>query len=138
MTSRFISIVIIVLFILSISIGGCATNQDGQKQSNLSCDMENAPPSDKYRFEVAYEVNENWVFVRGKNPDQSLLTSITFKIMPNGEIKDIKFIKRSGNKVLDQSALNAIIETNPTKPFPTNIEKPFLIMGIRFSPSGVK
>jgi outer membrane biosynthesis protein TonB len=58
--------------------------------------------------------------------------------MPNGEIKDLFFVKRSGNEALDQSAFNAILNSNPAKPFPANIKKPFIEMGLRYSPAGVR
>ena len=100
--------------------------------------LDNAPATDKYRLEVAYQVNKNWEFVGDENSEPSQITSIVFKIMPNGEIKDINFVKRSGNEALDISAFNAIVNTNPSKPFPPNIKRPFVEMGIRFCPHGIK
>jgi TonB family protein len=121
-----------------LAILGCAVNQHEQKQSKLKRSFNTASAVDKYLIEVAYEVNKNWAFVGDKNSETSKKTSITFKIMPNGEIKDLFFVKRSGNEALDQSAFNAILNTNPTKPFPANIKKPFIEMGLRFSPAGVR
>ncbi|MGD8845752.1 MAG: TonB family protein [Desulfobacteraceae bacterium] len=123
---------------VSLAILGCAVNQHEQKQSKLKRSFNTASAVDKYLIEVAYEVNKNWAFVGDKNSETSKKTSITFKIMPNGEIKDLFFVKRSGNEALDQSAFNAILNTNPTKPFPANIKKPFIEMGLRFSPAGVR
>jgi tetratricopeptide (TPR) repeat protein len=94
---------------------------------------------DLYRLEVAYQVNNNWKFNKDMDSKLSQVTSIVFRIMPDGEIKNIFFTKRSGNEALDESAFNAIVKTNPTKPFPQNInKKPFIEMGLRFSPDGVK
>ena len=138
MKHRILIATIFVPLIISILICSCAVNHPEQKQNKIRCYLDNATPIEKYRLEVAYQVNKNWEFVSDKNSESSQITSIVFKIMPNGEIKDINFVKRSGNEVLDQSAFNAIVKTNPTKPFPPNIKKPFVEMGLRFSPDVVK
>ena len=123
---------------LVVFICSCVANHPEQKQNKLRRYLDNATLIEKYQLEVAYQVNKNWEFVSDKNSESSQITSIVFKIMPNGEIKDINFVKRSGNEVLDQSAFNAIVKTNPTKPFPPDINKPFVEMGLRFSPNAVE
>ena len=132
-------ILITTVFIsLIVFIFSCAANHPEQKQNKLRRFLDKATPIEKYKLEVAYQVNKNWIFISDKNSESSQITSIAFKIMPNGEIKGINFVKRSGNEVLDQSAFNAIVKTNPTRPFPPNINKPFVEMGLRFSPNVVK
>lgn len=94
---------------------------------------------DLYRIEVAYQVNKNWAFsepLAGGRTD--LEVKLAFKIMPNGEIKDIWFDKRSGNSYLDDSAKNAVLKSNPVRPHPPGITKPSVIVGLRFTPKGVK
>ncbi len=66
-----------------------------------------------------------------------LVAELAFMVMPNGEIKDIWFDKRSGNSYLDESANRAIMKTNPVDPHPPGVLEPFIIVGLRFTPEGV-
>ncbi len=95
---------------------------------------------DLYRIEVAYQIQRNWAF-----PEQlagethtGLVAVLAFTIMPNGEIKDIWFDKRSGNRYLDESAKKAILKSNPVRPIPAKIRRPFITVGLRFTPKGIK
>ena len=93
---------------------------------------------DIYRIEVAYQIQKNWAFseqLAGGRTD--LVADLAFTIMPSGEIKDIWFDKRSGNMYLDESAQKAILKSNPVSPHPPGIVKPFIIVGLRFTPKGV-
>jgi colicin import membrane protein len=92
-----------------------------------------------YRVDVAYQVQKNWAFSEqlagGRN---DLVAEIAFKIMPDGQINDIWFDKRSGNIYLDESAKKAIMKTNPVRPHPKGINKPYVIVGLRFTPKGIR
>ncbi|MFH1993151.1 MAG: energy transducer TonB [Pseudomonadota bacterium] len=93
---------------------------------------------DIYRIEVAFQIQKNWAFseqLAGGRTD--LVAELAFTIMPNGEIKDIWFDKRSGNVYLDESAQKAILKSNPVRPHPPGVLKPFIIVGLRFTPKGV-
>lgn len=94
---------------------------------------------DIYRIEVAYHIQKNWAFAEqlaGGRTD--LVVELAFNIMPSGEIKDIWFDKRSGNRYLDESAKKAVLKSNPVRPHPPGVTKPFVIVGLRFTPKGVK
>ncbi|MCD6225087.1 MAG: cell envelope integrity protein TolA [Deltaproteobacteria bacterium] len=92
-----------------------------------------------YRVEVAYQVQKNWAFSEqlagGRN---DLMAEIAFKIMPDGKIHDIWFDKRSGNVYLDESARKAIMKSNPVRPHPKGINKSYVIVGLRFTPEGIR
>ncbi len=94
---------------------------------------------DIYRIEVAYQIQKNWAFVEqlaGGRTD--LEVKLAFKIMPSGEIRDIWFDKRSGNRYLDESAKKAVLKSNPVRPHPPGVARPSVIVGLRFTPKGVK
>jgi colicin import membrane protein len=59
-------------------------------------------------------------------------------VMPDGEITDIRFTERSGNAYLDESAYRAIVKANPVSPHPTGIRTPYVTVGVRFTPEGIK
>ena len=93
---------------------------------------------DLYRQEIAKRVNKNWAFNEQlAGGDKDLMASLVFKIMPNGEIRDIFFIDRSGNQYFDDSAYKAVIKTNPAPPPPKGLIESFVDLGVRFTPEGV-
>ncbi len=94
---------------------------------------------DIYRVEIAYQIQKNWAFseqLAGGRKD--LMASLVFKVMPNGDIRDIFFTDRSGNRHLDESAYKAIQKSNPVTPHPEGVIKPFVEVGLRFTPEGVR
>jgi colicin import membrane protein len=94
---------------------------------------------DIYRVEIAYRVQKNWAFSgQLAGGADNLQASLVFKVMPNGEIKDIFFTDRSGNHYLDESAYKAIVKSNPVDPHPEGISKPYVNVGLRFTPEGVR
>ena len=93
---------------------------------------------DIYRIEIAYQIQKKWAFseqLAGRS--NNLQASLVFKVMPNGEIKDIWFTDRSGNNYLDESAYKAIIKSNPVEPHPVGVGLPYVNVGLRFTPRGV-
>lgn len=94
---------------------------------------------DIYRVEIAYQVQRNWAF-----PDQlaggrsDLQTLLVFKVMPNGEIKDLFFTDRSGNSHFDESAFRAVMKADPVDPHPKSVSRPYVQMGLRFTPEGIQ
>lgn len=94
---------------------------------------------DMYRVEIAQRVNKNWAFsgqLAGEN--KNLMASLVFKVMPDGEIRDIFFIDRSGNEYLDDSAYKAVVKTNPAPPHPKGLVEAFVDVGLRFTPEGIR
>jgi colicin import membrane protein len=94
---------------------------------------------DIYRLEVAYAINKNWAFAEQlAGGGDRLMASVVFKIMPDGKIEDIFFTDRSGNAYLDDSAMKAIVKSSPVKPHPPGLNRPYIEMGVRFTPKGVQ
>jgi len=94
---------------------------------------------DIYKVEVAYQVERNWAFSQQlAGEGQALQVSLIFKVMPDGEITDIRFTENSGNSYLDESAYRAIVKANPVSPHPTGVRTPYVTMGVRFTPEGIR
>ena len=92
---------------------------------------------DIYRVEIAFTIQKNWVYnpsLAGKSQD--LMTEIAFNVLPNGKVDDIWFDKRSGNNYLDESAKKAIVKS-ALPPHPTGVVKPYITVGLRFTPQGI-
>lgn len=94
---------------------------------------------DLYRLEIAYTINKNWVFdLKLPIGREKAMASIAFKVRPDGQITEIEFVDRSGYQGLDNSAYKAVAGSSPVKPHPAGLNRPFVKMGIRFTPDGVR
>jgi colicin import membrane protein len=95
--------------------------------------------TDLYRIEVAFQVERHWAFsqqLAGDNRSQQ--ASLVFKVLPSGEITDIRFTQKSGNPYLDDSAYKAIVKANPVSPHPEGVNMPYVTVGLRFTPEGLR
>jgi colicin import membrane protein len=96
-------------------------------------------PIDIYRAEIAYQVEKNWAFSpQLAGGDKKLQAGLVFKVLPNGEITDIRYADRSNNAYLDESAYRAIAKSSPVKPHPPAVKLPYVQVAIRFTPEGIR
>lgn len=91
--------------------------------------------SARYSNYVKVAVQENWAFSEslaggGKN----LLTTISFIVMPDGEIRGVKIEKKSGNSYMDSAASMAVVKSSPVNPFPPGMNKRHIEVWADFSP----
>jgi colicin import membrane protein len=92
-----------------------------------------------YGAEIAWQIKKNWVFSEDfAGGITDLEVALAIKIMPNGEIKEIWFDKKSGNSFLDDSAYKAIMKSNPLPPLPKGYLLPNYTVGLKFGPKGIK
>jgi len=96
-------------------------------------------PIDIYRASVASQVERNWAFSpQLAGGDKNLKVGLVFKVLPNGEITDIRYAERSNNSYLDDSAYKAIVKSSPVAPHPPMIKAPYVVVAIRFTPEGIR
>jgi colicin import membrane protein len=96
-----------------------------------------APEILVYQQEIAYHIRNNWVYpeqLAGQRKD--LETRLMISIMINGEIRDVRFEKRSGNSYLDDSAYKAVVKSNPLPALPKGYQFYNVILG--FTPAGLQ
>ena len=94
---------------------------------------------DLYKLEIAYHIEKKWAFSKQLAGGQTDLEAVlVIKIMPNGEIRDIWFEKKSGNSYFDESAEKAVRKSNPLPPLPKEYRRPFYNVGLVFTPSGLR
>ncbi len=92
---------------------------------------------DLYNMELMYRIQQNWAFndiLAGQ--DKHLEVRVIIKIMKDGNIRDIWFETRSGNRYLDESALRAIKKSVPLPELPMGYSS--YDIGLIFTPSGLK
>lgn len=93
---------------------------------------------DVYKAEIYYRIQQNWAYseqLGGGNSDQ--MAVLVIKIMPGGEISDIRFERKSGNRFLDESAYRAVQKSNPLPPIPQEFNRPYYEVGLRFGAGGL-
>ncbi|MFO7666142.1 MAG: cell envelope integrity protein TolA [Desulfobacterales bacterium] len=93
---------------------------------------------DIYKAEIYYRIQQNWAYseqLGGSNSEQ--IAVLVIKIMPGGEISDIWFERKSGNRFLDESAYRAVQKSNPLPPIPQEYNRPYYEVGLRFGAGGL-
>ncbi len=93
-------------------------------------------PIQIYQAEVSIRLKNNWVFSEKlAGATEGLESRLIIKILPDGNITDIWFEKRSGNEYLDNSAYKTIMKSNPLPPLPPGLSYYHLVLG--FTPLGL-
>lgn len=94
---------------------------------------------DIYKAEIYYKIQQNWAYseqLGGRGADS--MAVLVIKIMSSGEISDIRFESKSGNRYLDDSAYRAIQKSNPLPPVPEQYGRTYYEVGLRFGAGGLK
>jgi len=92
-----------------------------------------------YQAEITYQIQKNWAYseqIAGADKDLEVLLGI--KIMPSGEIVQVWFDQKSGNRHLDQSAHRAVMKSSPLPALPKGVFDSYYKVGLRFGPEGLK
>ncbi len=90
-----------------------------------------------YKMQIAHALRRNWIYnetLAGMNPD--LEARVFIKILKSGEIRDISYETRSGNRYLDESVKKAIKRSNPMPELPDGMNSYELVL--IFNPRGIK
>jgi TonB family protein len=92
---------------------------------------------DRYKMVLKSAIEQNWVFneiLAGM--DQNIEVRMLIKILKNGEIRDIVYETRSGNRYLDQSAKRALQKASPLPALPPGMASYDVV--VIFTPKGLK
>ena len=109
---------------------GTATGSGGKRALDLI---------DIYKIEVAFQVERHWAFSEQLAGDgRALQASLVFRVLPSGEVTDIRFTERSGNSYLDESAHKAIVKASPVSPHPEGVRALYVTVALRFTPQGIR
>jgi colicin import membrane protein len=94
-------------------------------------------PLDLYKLALQSAIEQNWVFNDMlARMDQHLEVRVMIKILKSGEIRDIAYETKSGNRYLDESAKKAIHRANPLPKLPAGEASWDLV--VIFTPKGMK
>ncbi len=94
---------------------------------------------DVYKVEIAHSIQRNWAFPEplagGKFDGEAVLS---FRVLPSGQIVNMRISESSGNDYLDQSALAAVKKSNPVNPHPKSLNIPYVDISLLCDTSGLK
>lgn len=94
-------------------------------------------PLDTYKLMLQSAIEQNWVFNDMlARMDQYLEVRVMIKILRSGEIRDIFYETKSGNRYLDESAKKAIKRANPLPQLPKGMASYDVVL--IFTPKGLK
>lgn len=112
--------------------------QESQKKGSSSrFNRKGFKPIDLYKMVFGSIIEQNWVFNDTfARMDQNLEVRILIKILKSGEIRDIIYETRSGNRYLDESAKKAIKKANPLPKLPSGMNSYDVV--VIFTPKGLK
>jgi colicin import membrane protein len=124
---------------------------DGIKNKVLSSNEESSSPAVASRGNVAMsmkmqvyysiiwsKVRQEWALPEGILHDDNLVAVVDAKILRNGNVDDVSFEKRSGNKYFDESAIKAVRKASPFPPLPEWIKDNYIEVGVRFHSSELR
>lgn len=121
---------------------GAASNQGGQGGDSTTgmpgLGLQAMQAIDFYRSLIGMTIEKNWFFsenLTGGRKD--LVTVLVIKILPNGQIVDIWYEKKSGNVNFDDAAFKAVKKSNPLPPLPKEYTRPYYEVGLVFTPAGL-
>ncbi len=109
----------------------------GDVASDSTGGAKNSQAIDLYNLELMYKIKQNWAFnERLAGAQKNLEVRILIKLLKEGDLRDIWFETRSGNRHLDDSALKAVKKSAPFSPLPKGYTS--YDVGLIFTPSGLK
>ncbi len=91
-----------------------------------------------YYSEVWKAIQNQWALPVELLNKKNLEAIVIIKVRRDGEIVSMRFEKKSGNPVFDESVWKAIKKANPLPPFPKIYSPPYEEFGIRFRPENLR
>lgn len=64
--------------------------------------------------------------------NENLFANVVIKVLPDGNIDSVEFIKKSGDDKFDQNILKAIWRSNPLPPFQDGLDEDFIELRFHF------
>ncbi len=94
--------------------------------------------SSRYNSAIASRLLQFWSLPEFMQKNTSLNAIVVITIQKNGEIANMFFESKSGNRVFDQFVNKAIEAANPLPPIPPAMKKQRYEIGLRFRPGSIK
>ncbi len=93
--------------------------------------------TNRFHANITGRLQQFWSLPEYMQKDPDLTAVVVITIRKNGEIADMFFESRSGDRVFDQFATKTIEAANPLPPIPAAMKKQRLEIGLVFTPEGI-
>lgn len=111
---------------------------DSSLQVSSRGDVEMTMKMKVYYSVIWSKIREQWAFPEGILSKDDYEAIIAITILRNGNIADLEFEKRSGNRYFDESAVKAIRKASPLPALPEWLRGSSLEVGVRFHASELR
>lgn len=91
----------------------------------------------RYYMAISMRIHEHWSLPKTHNWDKSLEAVVVIRIRRDGIVSKIIFEKKSDNMYFNQYVKKTIEESSPMPPFPPDLKRERLEIGLRFMPGGM-
>ncbi len=91
----------------------------------------------RYYMLISLRIHEHWSLPKTHNWDKSLKAVVIINIRRDGIVSKIIFEKKSDNMYFNQYVKKTIEEASPMPPFPSDLKRERLEIGLRFMPGGM-
>ncbi|MFW8601085.1 energy transducer TonB [Desulfobacterota bacterium M19] len=91
----------------------------------------------RYYMLISLRMHEHWSLPKTHNWDKSLEAVVLINIRRDGIVSRITFEKKSDNMYFNQYVKKTIEEASPMPPFPSDLKRERLEVGLRFTPGGM-
>jgi periplasmic protein TonB len=81
---------------------------------------------------------QQWTIDAAARASRTMHCAITFTINRDGSVKDAHISESSGNSSYDNSALRAVLSSNPVSKLPNDYSGGFVIATLDFNPPGIR
>jgi len=92
----------------------------------------------QYHAAIFGRLHQFWSLPEYMQKDQDLTAVVVITIKKNGQIANMFFENRSGNRVFDQFVTKTIEAANPLPPIPAAMKKQRYEIGLRFKPGSIR
>jgi outer membrane biosynthesis protein TonB len=94
-------------------------------------------PMGRYLAAVYQRIQSHWYIPPLQNWEDSLEAVLVIQVSRNGTLTKTFFEKKSANLYFNQFVYKTVQESAPLPPFPGELDKKDMEIGLRFSPAGV-
>ncbi len=91
----------------------------------------------RYYMLISLRIHEHWSLPKTHSWDKSLEAVVVINIRRDGIVSRITFEKKSDNMYFNQYVKKTIEEASPMPPFPSDLKRERLEIGLRFMPGGM-
>jgi TonB family protein len=94
-----------------------------------------------YVAAIVRRISQNWLqssIDPAARASRSIRATVTFTIMRDGTVKDIRIVESSRNASFDNSGLRALYDSNPMPPLPSDYNGSYVNVTFDFLPPGTR